>query len=52
MKQADRLQAVAAVIFGEEELQEGIAQLRDMQSGEQREVAFDRLAEALASYKH
>jgi histidyl-tRNA synthetase len=45
MKQADRVGARHAVILDEE----GTAALRDMESGEQREVDPARLAEELAA---
>ena len=35
------------VIIGSEELQRGVATLKDMRSGEQREVSFEELASAL-----
>ena len=33
-----------AVILGDDELANGVAQLRDLDSSEQREVALDQLA--------
>ena len=47
MQRADRIRARAAVLLGDDELARGVATVRDMASGEQREVALDRLAEAL-----
>ena len=47
MQRADRIRARAAVLLGDDELARGVATIRDMTSGEQREVALDRLAEAL-----
>jgi histidyl-tRNA synthetase len=47
MKRADKLGCRAAVIIGDRELDAGIANLRDLKSGEQREVALDALAQAL-----
>jgi histidyl-tRNA synthetase len=35
------------VIIGSEELQRSVATLKDMRSGEQREVSFEELASAL-----
>ena len=48
MQQANRIGARAAVLLGEDELAKGVATVRDMESGEQREVPIDRLAAALA----
>ncbi len=45
MRHADRLGAAKAVILGEE----GEMQLRDMRSGEQREIEVERLLEELAA---
>jgi len=47
MQRANKLNARAAIIIGDEELAKGVAQLKDLDSGEQREVAFDGLAKAL-----
>ena len=47
MQRADRIRARAAVLLGDDELARGVATIRDMTSGEQREVALHRLAEAL-----
>ena len=47
MQHANKLNARAAIILGDNELAKGVAQLKDLDSGEQREVALDRLAEAL-----
>ncbi len=43
MKQAGRTGARFVVVLGEDELARGVAALRDMQSGEQREVALGDL---------
>ncbi|MGH8869314.1 MAG: histidine--tRNA ligase [Actinomycetes bacterium] len=43
MKAADRSGAAYALILGERDLAEGIAQLKDLASGEQRPVALDDL---------
>ncbi len=48
MKAADRSGAQRTVILGEDELVAGAAQLRDLDSGEQRAVPIDRLALTLA----
>lgn len=41
MKRADRLGARAALLLGEDELAKGVATVRDLDSGEQSEVALD-----------
>ena len=47
MQRANKLNARAAVIIGDAELERGVAQLKDLDSGAQREVALDALASAL-----
>ena len=47
MAKADASGAVFAVILGEDELARGEAAVKDLVSGEQRTVPFDRLAGAL-----
>jgi histidyl-tRNA synthetase len=47
MQRANKLNARAAVIIGDDELAKGVAQLKDLDSGEQREVALGKLVEAL-----
>ncbi len=47
MQRANKLHARAAIIIGDDELARGVAQLKDLDSGEQREIALDRLADAL-----
>ena len=49
MQRANKLNARAAIIIGDDELAKGVAQLKDLDSGEQREVALDKLMEALKS---
>ena len=44
LKRADKANARMAVILGDDELANGVAQLRDLDSSEQREVALDQLA--------
>jgi len=44
MKRADKANARLAVILGDDELAKGVAQLRDLDSGEQQEIALDQLA--------
>lgn len=52
LQRANRINARAAVILGDDELAKGVATLRDLDGGEQREVALpdlvDKLVEALA----
>lgn len=50
MKRADRLNARAAVILGEDELAQNSATLRDLDSGEQELVSLDALSDRLARY--
>ncbi|HKP25629.1 MAG TPA: histidine--tRNA ligase [Dongiaceae bacterium] len=51
MKRANKLNARVAVILGENELAKNVAALRDLDSGEQREVPLDTLIESLAQYQ-
>ena len=46
-KYADRLGAKYTVVIGDDELEKGLATVKDMQSGEQKEVQFDKLIEFL-----
>jgi histidyl-tRNA synthetase len=43
MQRANKLGARAVLIIGDDELAKGVAQLKDLDSGEQREVAFEAL---------
>ena len=47
MQRANKLNARAAIILGDDELAKGVAQLKDLDSGNQREVPLDGLAGAL-----
>ncbi|HZP98088.1 MAG TPA: histidine--tRNA ligase [Reyranella sp.] len=47
MQRANKLNARAAVIIGDDELAKGVAQVKDLDSQEQREVPLDKLADAL-----
>jgi histidyl-tRNA synthetase len=47
MQRANKLGARAAVIIGEDELAKGVAQVKDLDSGAQNEVALDRLVDIL-----
>lgn len=51
MKRADKVNAIAAVILGDDELAKNVATVRDMQSGEQAEVPLPELRERLAKYR-
>lgn len=48
LQRANRINARVAVILGDDELAKGVASLRDLDSGDQREVALDDLVEKLA----
>jgi histidyl-tRNA synthetase len=48
MERANRIGARAAVILGEEELARGVAQVKDLVSGDQSEVAIAEIAATLA----
>lgn len=50
LSRADRLNACAAVILGEDELAREVATVRDLDSGEQEEVALSALAVRLARF--
>jgi len=47
MQRANKVNARAAVIIGDDELAKGIAQVKDLDSQAQREVPLDKLAEIL-----
>ncbi|MBX7199461.1 MAG: histidine--tRNA ligase [Rhodospirillaceae bacterium] len=49
LKRADKVKARAAVILGADEVRDGVATLRDLDSGEQRKVPFAEIAPALKS---
>jgi histidyl-tRNA synthetase len=51
MKRANKINARAAVIIGEDELARDAATLRDLDSGEQAEVALGDLVAVLGSYR-
>jgi histidyl-tRNA synthetase len=51
MKRANKVKARVAVILGETELAKNVAVLRDLDSGEQREVPLDSLIGSLAQYQ-
>lgn len=47
MKAADRLQSRFAVVLGEDELSRGTAQVKDLSTGEQEEIATDQLIQTI-----
>jgi histidyl-tRNA synthetase len=49
LQRANKAGARVAVIIGDNEIARGVAALKDLDRGEQREVALDGLAEALAA---
>ena len=51
LKRANRINARAAVIVGEDEMARRVATLRDLDSGEQEEVALDQVAARLAPWR-
>jgi histidyl-tRNA synthetase len=51
MKRANKLNARAAVLIGDDELARGAATLRDLDTGEQVAAPLDALAEALARFR-
>ena len=51
MKRANKINASAAVILGDNELDQGQATVRNLGSGEQTAVALDKLADALEAYR-
>ncbi|MDF3073979.1 MAG: histidine--tRNA ligase [Alphaproteobacteria bacterium] len=50
MKRANKVNARVAVILGDDELARNAAMVRDLDSGQQQEVALDRLTEYLKPY--
>ena len=51
MKRADKIKAVAAVILGSDEVRDGVATVRNLDSGEQVKVAQADLVQHLAVYR-
>jgi histidyl-tRNA synthetase len=47
MKAADRSDAAYAVVVGERDLEAGVAQLKDLRSGEQDAVPLDELVSTI-----
>jgi len=50
MKKADKVNACAAIILGSDELSRSVVMLRDLDSGDQQEIALDKLSHALEDY--
>lgn len=51
MKRANDRKAIAAILLGEDELTRNAGTLRDMDSGEQKEVSLETLEDHLKAYK-
>ena len=51
MQRANKLNARAAVIIGDDELAKGVATLRDLRSGTQEQVPLAQLPDRLAAYR-
>jgi len=51
MKRANRLNAAATIILGDEELTRAVATVRHMDTGEQEEVSLASLPEFLVPYR-
>ena len=51
MKRANKLNAGAAVLIGDDEIKAGAATLRNLDTGEQTAVRFDALSESLEQFK-
>ena len=51
MKRANKIAAKVAVILGDNELDQNVATLKNLTSGEQSAIGLDRLADALESYR-
>ena len=49
LQRANKVNARAAIILGDNELAKGMAAVKDLDKGEQKDVPLDRLAEALRS---
>ena len=49
MKSADRLGAKYTIVLGDNELDEGVAQLKEMATGKQHEVSLEKITEEVVS---
>lgn len=50
MRRANKINAVAAILLGEDELQKGVVTVRDMETGDQESSATDSLVAQLSRY--
>ena len=48
MKQAGKVQSIYAVIIGENEIEQGKATVKHMQTGEQSEISFSQVADYIS----
>jgi histidyl-tRNA synthetase len=51
LKRADRINAAAAILIGDDELAKGSVTVRNLDSGEQADVAIADLTDHLAAYR-
>ncbi|MEM7169695.1 MAG: histidine--tRNA ligase [Pseudomonadota bacterium] len=51
LQRANKQDAVAAVLLGDDELAQAMATVRDLTSGDQSQISLDALTEALAQYR-
>lgn len=51
LNRANKLNACAAIILGEDELAKGVAAVRDMATGDQQEFSLEGLVDSLARYR-
>ena len=51
MKRANKIAAKVAVILGDDELDQNVATLKNLSSGEQSAIGLDRIADALEAYR-
>ena len=50
MRRANKINATAAILLGEDELQKGVVTVRDMETGDQESSATDSLVAQLSRY--
>ncbi len=50
MKRANKLNAAAAILLGDDEIAKGVATVRDMTTGAQEQVSLEQLASRLAAF--
>jgi histidyl-tRNA synthetase len=50
MKRANKLNARAAILLGDDEIAKGVATVRDMTTGAQEQVSLEQLASRLAAF--